>query len=210
MDPILGQIILWAVPWVPQGWALCDGTLLSINQNQALYSLLGTRYGGDGVNTFGLPDLRNRVPLGSQNMATIGGTSGSVTASTNAVGAAILSLANLPAHSHGVTVAAGGTAAVSIPADDTTGDNNVPGPTLIAGKATAGNNTAKVYSSKSATTTLKPFDAPLTLPAITTQPAGSATPTPVQMNVPVTVSTLQPGLTLNFIIAVNGIYPSRP
>ncbi|GKT13964.1 tail fiber protein [Acidovorax sp. SUPP2522] len=210
MDPILGQIILWAVPWVPQGWALCDGTLLSINQNQALYSLLGTRYGGDGVNTFGLPDLRNRVPLGSQNMVTIGGTSGAATASTNAIGAAILSLANLPAHTHGVTVAAGGTASVSIPADDTTGDNNVPGPTLIAGKATAGNNTAKVYSSKSSTTTLKPFDAPLTLPAITTQAAGSVTPTPVQMNVPVTVSTLQPGITLNFIIAVNGIYPSRP
>ncbi|GKT25729.1 tail fiber protein [Acidovorax sp. SUPP3334] len=210
MDPIVGQIILWAVPWVPQGWALCNGALLPISQNPALFSLLGTQYGGDGVNTFGLPDLRSRVPVGSQDMTTIGGTSGAATASTTAVGAAVLSLANLPAHTHAVTVATGGTAAVSIPADDTTGDNNVPGPTLIAGKGSAGNNTAKVYSSKSATTTLKPFDAPLTLPAITTQPAGSATPTPVQMTVPVTVSTLQPGLTLNFIIATEGVYPSRP
>lgn len=63
MDPFLGQISYFAFGFVPQGWALCNGQLLAINANNALFSLLGTRYGGDGVNTFGLPDLRGRVAM---------------------------------------------------------------------------------------------------------------------------------------------------
>ena len=71
MDPILGQIILWPIPWVPIGWALCDGSLLAINQHQALYTLLGNYFGGDGQQTFALPDLRNRFPMGAQGMTGI-------------------------------------------------------------------------------------------------------------------------------------------
>src|SRR5437870_7970260 len=62
-DPFLGQIILVPYNFAPQGWAFCEGQLLPINQNQALFSLLGTTYGGDGRTTFALPDLRGRVPL---------------------------------------------------------------------------------------------------------------------------------------------------
>lgn len=62
-DPLLGQIIMFAGNFAPRGWALCNGQLLAINQNQALYSLLGTTYGGDGRTTFGLPDLRGRAPI---------------------------------------------------------------------------------------------------------------------------------------------------
>ena len=58
MDPILGQIILWATPWIPRGWAICDGTLLSIQQNAALFSLIGTAYGGNGVSTFALTQVQ--------------------------------------------------------------------------------------------------------------------------------------------------------
>lgn len=62
-DPFIGEIRMFAGNYQPQGWAFCDGRLMSINENQALYSLLGTNYGGDGVSTFGLPDMRGRVPL---------------------------------------------------------------------------------------------------------------------------------------------------
>jgi len=63
MEPFLGQIILFAGNFAPRGWSLCQGQILSINSNQALYSLLGTYYGGDGRSTFGLPDLRSRAPI---------------------------------------------------------------------------------------------------------------------------------------------------
>lgn len=62
-DPYLGEIRLFALNFMPTGWAECNGQILSIVQNQALFSLLGTNYGGDGRNTFALPDLRGRVPL---------------------------------------------------------------------------------------------------------------------------------------------------
>ena len=64
MEPFIGQIQLFAFGWAPVGWVICEGQLLSISQNTALFSLLGTTYGGDGVTNFALPDLRGRVPLG--------------------------------------------------------------------------------------------------------------------------------------------------
>ena len=63
MDPLLGMIVLFAGNFAPRGWAFCNGQLLSIAQNTALFSILGTTYGGDGRTTFALPDLRGRVPL---------------------------------------------------------------------------------------------------------------------------------------------------
>ena len=63
MNPFIGQIIMFGGTFAPRGWALCDGTLLAIAQNQALFSILGTTYGGDGRTTFGLPDLRGRVSM---------------------------------------------------------------------------------------------------------------------------------------------------
>ena len=62
-DPTIGEITLFAGNFAPRSWAFCDGQLLPINQNQALFSILGTTYGGDGRTTFGLPDLRGRIPL---------------------------------------------------------------------------------------------------------------------------------------------------
>ena len=62
-EPYLGQIAMFGFGWAPRGWALCDGQILPINQYQSLYSLLGTLYGGDGRTTFGLPDLRGRLPM---------------------------------------------------------------------------------------------------------------------------------------------------
>jgi microcystin-dependent protein len=62
-DPFIGEIMVWSGTFAPKGWAFCEGQLLPIMQNQALYSLLGTQYGGDGRTTFALPDLRGRVPV---------------------------------------------------------------------------------------------------------------------------------------------------
>ncbi|MET0723577.1 MAG: tail fiber protein, partial [Tardiphaga sp.] len=74
-QPFLGTIQLFAFDYAPKGWALCNGQLLAINTNQALFSLLGTRYGGDGVRTFALPDLRGRTPISvlPTNIGQIGG-----------------------------------------------------------------------------------------------------------------------------------------
>jgi microcystin-dependent protein len=69
-DPLLAEIMLFAGNFNPRGWAFCNGQLLSISQNSALFSLLGTNFGGDGRSTFGLPDLRGRVPVGSQGNST--------------------------------------------------------------------------------------------------------------------------------------------
>jgi len=63
MDPFIGQVMQFAGNFAPRGWALCDGQFLAIEQNEALYSILGTQYGGDGRTTFALPDLRGRVPV---------------------------------------------------------------------------------------------------------------------------------------------------
>ncbi len=203
MDPILGQIILWATPWIPRGWAICDGTLLSIQQNAALFSLIGTSYGGNGVSTFALPDLRNRVPVGSQNATNIAVTSGAATASTTA--SVTLAASQLPPHTHAVTAAGSGKLSVAIPANaGATADTNAPASGLVLGKGMAGNSVTKIYTATAADTTLKPFD--VDLPALTAQP--SSTPA-APVSIPVTVSTLQPGITLNFIIATEGIYPSR-
>jgi microcystin-dependent protein len=63
LDPFIGEIIMFAGNFAPRGWAFCDGQLLPISQNSALFSILGTTYGGDGRTTFALPDLRGRVPI---------------------------------------------------------------------------------------------------------------------------------------------------
>jgi microcystin-dependent protein len=97
MDPFVGQIMMVAFNFAPKGWALCNGQLLPIAQNTALFSLIGTYYGGDGRTTFALPNLQGRVPIhqgssvGTSNYAI--GTSGGVEHVT-------LLVNNLPAHSH--------------------------------------------------------------------------------------------------------------
>src|SRR5207248_6369700 len=91
-EPFLSEIRIMSFGFPPKGWAQCNGQLLPINQNQALFSLLGTTYGGDGRVNFALPDLRGRVPLHMGQTHTLGERAGE-TAHT-------LSLSELPAHVH--------------------------------------------------------------------------------------------------------------
>lgn len=96
MDPYLGEIKLWPLTYAPQGWALCNGAILPISGNQALASLLGTYYGGDGKTTFALPDLRGRVPVSAGTTMKVGTKGGSETVTLTAQQA--------PPHSHAVNV----------------------------------------------------------------------------------------------------------
>jgi microcystin-dependent protein len=93
-EPFLSEIRLMSFVFPPKGWALCDGQLLPINQNQALFSLLGTTFGGDGRVNFALPDLRGRVPIHVGSSHTLGERGGEQ--------AHTLSIAELPTHVHGL------------------------------------------------------------------------------------------------------------
>jgi microcystin-dependent protein len=120
-DAFIGDIKLTAFGFAPKGWALCNGQLLAISQNQALFSLLGAAYGGNGVTTFALPDLRARVPLhagatagGNYDIGQQGGEAGHT-----------LTVSEIPVHTHPVR------------ADASPGTVSVPGGALLAGSAQA-------------------------------------------------------------------------
>jgi len=226
MDPILGMITLWPLRWVPDGYALCDGTLLQVSQNQALFSLLGNIYGGNGSTTFALPDLRNRVPLGGQTVNSAAQTGGAAQANVVATGAGsfTLSLANMPAHTHTASFTPSGSSSTSVSIGVGTGTGNAS--TVNAGST--------VWLSGGNVTTSGPDSVTLDGPYSTSAPSSSATlggvtvsggssggtvavgstgsgqAVPIQVQVPVSVSTLQPSLALNFIIATVGTYPMRP
>lgn len=95
-EPFLGEIRLASFSIAPRGWALCNGQVLPISQNQALFSLLGTQYGGDGRTTFALPDLRGRVPVHAGDGVRTGQRGGSE--------AVTLTTAQIPAHTHDLAV----------------------------------------------------------------------------------------------------------
>lgn len=97
MEPFIGQIILAGFNFAPRGYALCQGQLLSIAQNSALFSLLGTTYGGDGITTFALPDLRGRVPMGFGNGP---GLTPRVLGEESGTETVTLLVSEIPAHNH--------------------------------------------------------------------------------------------------------------
>lgn len=105
MDPFVGEIRAFAFGVVPRGWHLCDGALLSIQQNAALYSLLGVAYGGDGKTTFKLPDLRGRVPL---CQGVVSGVGQYLIGNADGLEAVALTSAQLPPHTHGLTCSSAG------------------------------------------------------------------------------------------------------
>ena len=96
-EPFVGEIRMFAGNFAPQGWAFCDGQLLAISQNDALFSLLGTIYGGDGQTTFALPDLRGRIPV---HMGSGPGLSPRQLGSNGGNETVTLTVNQLPPHSH--------------------------------------------------------------------------------------------------------------
>ncbi|MGE6228492.1 phage tail protein [Paenibacillus chitinolyticus] len=112
-EPFLGEIRLFANNYAPRGWAFCEGQALAINTNQALYSLLGTIYGGDGVRTFCLPDLRGRVPIHVSPTTPLGQSAGEA--------AHTLTINEMPEHTHQVS-ASGNAASAVTPANNVWAD----------------------------------------------------------------------------------------
>lgn len=182
MDAFLGEIKIWSVPRCPDGWRFCDGSMLAIKDYEALFSILGVRYGGDGKTNFGLPDLRGRVPV---HQGTGPGTNGALTPVNHVIGqfggavAVTLTQAQMPVHEH--QVFGSGNAATT----------NTPGSTVVLGSTPAN---VSPYMKESAVGKDFTFN-PSTLGT-----AGNS----------MGHNNLMPGRTLNYIICVQGIYPMKP
>jgi microcystin-dependent protein len=172
MEPFIGQIIMFAGTYAPRGWALCNGQLLPIASYQALFSLLGTNYGGDGRTTFGLPDLRGRYAMHAGQGP---GLSSRVLGQSGGAESTMLNASNVAAHTHPATLHASGNAA------DTA---NPTGSNL---------GLAEAYSQQAASVDLASD-------AVTTEnnSGGSAA-----------FNNMPPYQTINFCIALEGIYPPR-
>ncbi len=178
-DQYLGQIILVPFNFAPEGWALCNGQLLSISQNTALFSLLGTQFGGNGTSNFALPDLQSRVPIGMGQGAGLSSYDMGEQAGAEAV---TLLATQLPAHNHQIKVDSSSANSVQAP-----GNNYPAGAAVIENRVSYN---ALAYSPASS-------GAQLNAGAI----AISGTGRPH--------NNIQPVLALNFIIALTGIYPPR-
>lgn len=168
MNPYLGEIRIVSFQFVPRGWALCNGTLLSISQNAALFSILGTTYGGDGVTTFALPDLRSRAPVHSGqgnglSPYALGQRSGSE--------AITVTIQQMPQHNH-TPVGNATTVDQALPTNGVWGNSQQGNYSPVTDVAMAGGAVALAGQSEAH-------------------------------------SNVQPYLTVNFVIALTGIFPSR-
>lgn len=175
--PFIGQVVLFAGNFAPRGWAFCEGQLLSISQNTALFSILGTTYGGNGQTNFALPDLRGRVAVGQGQGP---GLSTWVLGEQQGAENVTLISTEMPAHSHLVQVSAGD-------ADTGTASNNF----LANANAQFGADQIPVNTYNGGTGA--------TLAVNTIGPAGGSQPH----------QNLQPSLCINYIICLQGIFPSR-
>ena len=162
-EPFLSEIKLVSFNFAPKGWALCNGQLLPINQNQALFALLGTTYGGNGQTNFALPNLRGRVPIHMGNGHTQGEAAGSTAVTVN--------IQQLPTHLHPLQA---------------TNNNGATGNPTGAFLGSVNN----MYGAASSLTTMA---------AGSVSSVGGSQPH----------NNMMPYLVLNFIIALQGIFPSR-
>jgi microcystin-dependent protein len=180
MEPYLGELRVFTFGNIPRGFLACAGQLLPINQNQALFSLIGTFYGGNGVNTFGLPDLRGSAPIHQGNYP--GGGSYTVGQKAGTENVTLLST-QMPAHSHPLN-AQTAPATVQLAAAGGTPRK------LAAGVKFGSTDTINMYSNSSPTTIL--FNGTMGL-------TGSNQSHP----------NMSPFLVLSVCIAIQGIFPSR-
>lgn len=176
-DPFIGEIRPWALNFAPYGWAFCNGQLLAIAQNTALFAVLGTTYGGDGKNNFGLPNLQGRAPMH------YGAGPGLTTRALGESGGAVnttLTSTQLPIHNHNVT-------AQNVNANLTTANNQFLANALEVGPRTVPFNS---YGPASSLT-------PMATSSVQTVGGGQSH------------ENMQPFLSINMCIALQGIFPVR-
>jgi microcystin-dependent protein len=164
-EPFLGEVKIVSFNFAPKGWALANGQLLPINQNQALFSLYGTTFGGDGRTTFAIPEMRGRVAIHRGNSFTLGETGGEENHT--------LTLNEMPAHTH------------TLSASTADGNNVAPGGNFPARQVN------QLYAAANSP--------PTAFAAGTVGSVGGSQPH----------ANTQPYLVLNFICALQGIFPSR-
>jgi microcystin-dependent protein len=198
-DPYLGEIRMVGFNYAPYGWAFCSGQVMSVAQNAALFALLGVTFGGNGQTTFQLPDLRGRAPVG---MGQGPGLSNIALGEAAGTESTTLMPGNMPVHTHAASVSGGITASgtASIPVTTTAaGEGATPGPATVLGPASAGGRAASVYSTAAPNTTLAPFNISVQggAPSIQNAMAGGSQP----------FSLRNPFLGINFIIALQGMFP---
>lgn len=163
-EPFLSEIRIFSFVFAPKGWALCNGQLMQINQNQALFSLLGTTFGGNGQTNFALPDYRGRVPIHVGSGHSLGERGGEQ--------AHTLSIGEMPTHMH------------QLMASTNDASTDTPANNVVLAKAS-----------------LDVYRSPTSLVAMEPDITGSVGGSQAHLN-------MQPFLTLNFCIALQGIFPS--
>jgi microcystin-dependent protein len=182
MEGYISEVRMFAGNFAPLNWSFCQGQLMSIAQYSPLFALVGTTYGGDGQNTFALPDLRSRVPIHNgtgPGLSTyqLGQMAGSESVTLTSL--------NVGGHTHAVT----GNAAIQV--------NSGEGLTPIAVNNFPAGNGDAIYSSATDNSTM----AAASLSGVTVAPQTPSGNTPI--------NTLQPYVAINFIICLEGIFPSR-
>ncbi|WP_299122105.1 tail fiber protein [uncultured Tenacibaculum sp.] len=195
-EPILGEVRIFAGNFAPRGWAFCDGQLLPISQNSALFSLLGTMYGGDGRTTFGLPDLRGRVAMSAGRHP--GSSYNYIQGQRGGLEERSLNILQLPQHSHSVTNGTGLGSHVLLSTDNAVRETPMAGDVPAVGTFTQGisNQSVKTYGPPTNLVNGQPVGGSSSL---IINNAGSSQP----------VDSRQPYLVLRYIIALQGIFPSR-
>lgn len=188
MESFLGCILPWPINFAPEGWLYCNGQSMSIAQNQALYSLLGTQYGQVDSTHFNLPNLNNRMTKhfdsNTSQLGTVGGAA-----------QVVLTANNLPSHTHAATVSSTTLPNTLNVARSVAGDQSLPTAGMSLASAPAGFN---MYGTAAANTAVAGVT--VTNSGVTVSPSGGS----------MAVGLLPPYLALNWIICVSGLYPSRP
>jgi microcystin-dependent protein len=182
-SPFIGEIEIFGFTFAPKGWAVCAGQTMSIAQNQALFSLLGITFGGNGTTTFNLPDLRGRLPMGQ-------GTGNGLTPRTvgDSAGAETWSLvsSNIPPHRHSLMVATKNNIATNA---------DTPSANVVLATTTGKNEQGQTIT--------------VNIYATDANPSQALDPTAISQTGGQPHDNRMPYLALNFCIALNGIYPSR-
>lgn len=201
-EPFIATVMLWAPNFAPRGWAMCAGQTLALNTNQTLFSLIGTIYGGNGVSTFQLPNLQGRVAVGTGQLS--GGSSYAIGQVAGTESTTLL-VSNLPAHSHGAQFTGSPVnlnVAVTLNATTNAATSDKPDANMQLGDVTP--NATKIYAPTAGGTNVPIAGGTGT---VSGNVGGTVAITNTGSSVP--FSILSPYLAMSYVIALEGVYPSR-